>query len=913
MRVANRVVGTICALALLLLMPVGGAPAGAVGDPDRSSDPASASAPGRRPNILLIVSDDQAWSVFSRKLMPSVYEQLVDRGVLFKRAYVNTSLCCPSRAEILTGLYEHNTGVDDNDVPLTRPTIVEALKDRGYRTYLAGKYLNSWNSCEPRPEFDEWACVVSHEPSSNSLKDPVVNVNGSWRTLFGYQPDVLGSILADDIQSTPDDQPFLALFAPTTPHLPADDPRYASMEVSPPRGRAFDSNTLSGNAPRFARRTPLTQDEIRKSDERYVAMARATRSFDDAVSSLLGALGGREQDTMVIYISDNGFLYGEHRRFGKNDAWEEAMRVPMVVRYPAALAPAQAFATNALVQNVDIAPTIADLAGFPWGADGRSFLPLVSRDRLSIRSAALLEHCRGVSRGTLDCSGLLFEGANTNTPGFVGLVTPRYKYVRYDDGSTQLVDLGRDPRELRNLLGARRSSGNKRAVAVARRMGDEIASLTRTAAVTTIAAGPGPLDTRVATFRYFSPSLTAQYRCRLTRDGRAGAWEPCQGETITYSDLADGRYRFEVAGSDGAGRPDPTPATREFTVVTRRGPPVVLGAHPPAVIQERSATFTYTSVPTSAPFICRLVSAGDEGTWTACPPEGITFTDLADGNHTFEILARDPATNRVSDPATAWSFRVDNAGPVVTFLDAPAVSTRSDRADFRFFLDEGISGGVRCSIDGGQAADCTSGTFRADRLRGGLHTLTIAATDPSGNRSETPYTWEVDRDRPAVGIKGGPNPISSDRDAVFDLWSDASPAFFLCRLDSDPWMPCFTAAQMTSLAQGKHRFVALALDAALNRSEQVVFRWTVDAIAPGLVLTGSPEQGATTTSHEARFDIAANEPVTYFCSLDGAPHVQCGPHPSYTGLGAGEHSFSAYVVDHADNASIDVGRTWTVT
>ena len=78
--------------------------------------------------------------------------------MLFKRAYVNTSLCCPSRAQIITGLYEHHTGVDTNAVPLERPTIVEALHDIGYRTMLAGKYLNSW-ACTPRPEFDRWACV----------------------------------------------------------------------------------------------------------------------------------------------------------------------------------------------------------------------------------------------------------------------------------------------------------------------------------------------------------------------------------------------------------------------------------------------------------------------------------------------------------------------------------------------------------------------------------------------------------------------------------------------------------------------------------------------------------------------------------------------------------------------------------
>ena len=109
MKAVRGPVGLICALALFAMLPFVGGSATAAGS-------MGAAASETRPNILLIVSDDQAWSTFSRKLMPSVYGQLVDQGVLFRRAYVNTSLCCPSRAEILTGLYEHNTGVDANEV-----------------------------------------------------------------------------------------------------------------------------------------------------------------------------------------------------------------------------------------------------------------------------------------------------------------------------------------------------------------------------------------------------------------------------------------------------------------------------------------------------------------------------------------------------------------------------------------------------------------------------------------------------------------------------------------------------------------------------------------------------------------------------------------------------------------------------
>src|SRR5688572_30358348 len=107
-----------------------------------------------RPNVLIVMSDDQAHSTYNRSLMPGVFSELVDEGVAFDRAYINTPLCCPSRAQTLTGLNEHHSGVTDNQSqPLDRPTIVEAVQAAGYRTMLAGKYLNS-DSCRPRPEFD---------------------------------------------------------------------------------------------------------------------------------------------------------------------------------------------------------------------------------------------------------------------------------------------------------------------------------------------------------------------------------------------------------------------------------------------------------------------------------------------------------------------------------------------------------------------------------------------------------------------------------------------------------------------------------------------------------------------------------------------------------------------------------------
>ena len=151
--------------------------------------------------------------------------QIADQGVLFDDTYVNTSLCCPSRSQMLTGLYATDTDVSSNFDQLERPTLVQALHDSGYRTLLAGKYLNSWPSCDPRPEFDRSLCVSGEEPSGLSLLNPYINVDGTWTQFTRWQTDILSEQAADFINTTPADQPFFVMYTPMSPHLPADEAR----------------------------------------------------------------------------------------------------------------------------------------------------------------------------------------------------------------------------------------------------------------------------------------------------------------------------------------------------------------------------------------------------------------------------------------------------------------------------------------------------------------------------------------------------------------------------------------------------------------------------------------------------------------------------------------------------------------
>jgi arylsulfatase A-like enzyme len=893
-----------CALAVAAAAP-GMAPSAS---PTRAAGVSTAPGDARRPNILLLISDDQAWSTFSRDLMPTTFRELVDQGILFKRAYVDTSLCCPSRAQILTGLFERHTGVDANAVPLDRPTIVQALHDEGYRTMLAGKYLNSWETCGPRPEFDRWACVGAPEPSTYSLLNPWINEDGEWQRRNGYQPDILADDVVEFVESTPDDQPFFAMYSPTTPHLPADDPRYDSMTVSPPHGPTFDKDTMTARSPFYARRGPLTSEEIHDADARFVRMSHAVRSLDDAVGHILDGLGDRTRDTLVVYLSDNGFLFGEHRRFGKTDAYEESVRVPMIVRYPALLDPEDAFTSRALVSNIDIAPSLAELAGSDWNADGRSFVPLLDGSARSIRSAVLIEHCQGVSNGTPPCSGLSFFAHQTRAGGYRGVVTSRYKFVQYDDGDRELFDLQRDPLESHNLIGR---PGLASTLASLR---SKLASLEAENVDTTIVTGPWPAHdgpSRAAAFTFFSPSRFSTYRCRLTHEGVPDPWRSCNDGSAAMGNLEDGDYTFEVAGTDEVGHLDPTPASRSFTIASS-GTPVSIGRHPPVAQASGDASFSFSSPVTNAEFGCRLSSAfGPGAAWESCSGTA-AYHDLADGTWSFEVRARPPGATTWTAPPAGWVFRVDRTGPTFLLASGPDDITSSREARLRFVPAGDVAGTIHCQLDGSRRTDCSDGTFSASGLAKGPHTVRVTATDALGNLGVTLFTWTIDFGAPKVRIAKGPERYTSAADAAFRFTSKSDTPLFICRLDGLPEMPCDDDVSFEQLGEGPHTLRVWGLDAAWNRTAPIVYRWTVDTIPPGLLLSGTPEDGAVSSATTASFDIWQSEPGALFCSLDGADFLPCATPVVYLGLVDGTHTFEVYVQDRAGNVSITASRSWIV-
>jgi hypothetical protein len=392
----------------------------------------------------------------------------------------------------------------------------------------------------------------------------------------------------------------------------------------------------------------------------------------------------------------------------------------------------------------------------------------------------------------------------------------------------------------------------------------------------------------------------------------ADPWHTCDGRSDAIGNLSDGSYTFEVAGIDEAGRVDPTPASRRFTIASS-GPPVSIGGHPAAAQTSGNVSFSFSSPVGGATFGCRLSPAfGPRADWVPCSGSA-NYQDLEDGSWSFEVRAQAPGTQTWTSPPAGWLVRIDNAGPGFALAQGPGSITSSRQATFGFVPTEGVVGATTCRLDGGGGTDCGNGRFVVAGLPKGSHTVRIAAADALGNVGVTSFTWTIDFGAPKIRIVKRPDRFTSIAEATFRLTSSSEPALFLCKLDGFPEMPCDDDMVFGSLGEGLHALTVWGLDAAMNRARPVSYRWAVDTIPPGLLLTGLPEDGAVTPDPTASFDIWKSEPGVTYCSLDGAEFAPCATPVVYLGLSAGPHSFEVYVQDRAGNVSITASRNWTVS
>jgi len=404
-----------------------------------------------RPDVVVIVTDDQRWDML--EAMPVVQRELVGKGITFRNAFVVNPECCPSRASILTGRYSHGTGVYTNDGPTgfrafnDSATMATWLHSAGYRTALVGKYLNHYRGPEAPPGWDQWTAYSG----PYSYYDYTLAENGELERLGNgpedYSTDVLARRAVELIRRTPSDEPLFLYFSPFAPHPPAiPAPRHqdALPHLASYRPPSYSEDDVS-DKPGWLRAIPPISAEQRAFVERSrLSQHRALLAVDDAVGTILGALraAGRLSRSMVIYLSDNGHAWGEHRWIYKGVPYEEVIRIPLVIRYDPLIQEPRT--DDHLVGNIDVAPTVSELVGATArGADGRSLLPLLLRDGAPFRSRLLIEHVSAPRRG----------GQLPASPTFCALRTTSRSYVRYETGDEELYLLDRDPYQLRNRAG----------------------------------------------------------------------------------------------------------------------------------------------------------------------------------------------------------------------------------------------------------------------------------------------------------------------------------------------------------------------------------------------------------------------------------------------------------------------------
>jgi arylsulfatase A-like enzyme len=432
------------------------------------SSPAASSA-RPRPNIVVVLVDDMRWDELGAAGHPFVQTPNMDRlareGARFLNAFATTPLCSPSRASFLTGQYPHTNGIIDNTARPSHQmqTFPRVLQRAGYLTAFFGKW-HMGNDDSPRPGFDHWVAM----PGQGEAIDPQLNVDGERIKASGYVTDLLTDYVERFIQRA-GDRPFLVYLAHKAIHpnvvqrddgsvgaLPGQPGGFVAAErhrgryagrVMPRRASAFKPPVGKpallrriGDLPPLGRETATTDEEIRGRLEMLLAV-------DDSLGRILAALEkkGTLDDTVVVFTSDHGYFYGEHglseeRRL----AYEEAIRIPFLVRYPQVV---QAGVTpSEMVLSLDLALTLIELAGAtqPSGAPvhGRSLVPIFKHAARGWRSSFLIEYF----------SDTVFP--RVHTMGYAAVRTTRHKYIEYQelDGMNELYDLEADPYEERNLI-----------------------------------------------------------------------------------------------------------------------------------------------------------------------------------------------------------------------------------------------------------------------------------------------------------------------------------------------------------------------------------------------------------------------------------------------------------------------------
>jgi arylsulfatase A-like enzyme len=443
-----------------------------------------------RPNILFIMTDDHAAHAIgaygSRVNETPHLDRLAREGALLQNVFATNSICTPSRAAILTGQYSHMNGVTVfNRFDSARPTVARLLQQAGYFTGMIGK----WHLGSDPAGFDRWEIL----PGQGAYRNPLFYTATGEKTYTGrYVTDVITDLAIEFLEKRPAGKPFFLMVHHKAPHRPwepdpeqaarfaarripepvtfwdsyatrtdalrenrqrvADDLTRRDLKLPPPPGLVGPELTSwlttkpdSVTIDREGSSVTLTGEAlVRWKYQRYMQDYLATvQSVDDGVGRLLGFLdrNGLAKNTMVVYTSDQGFFLGDHGLYDKRFMYEESLRMPFLVRWPAAVK--SGTKSGAIALNIDFAPTFLEAAGLPPSSSmqGRSLLPILrGRPPSDWRRSMYYRYYH--------------DPGDHNTRAHYGVRTPTHKLIHFwKKDQWELFDLANDPFELHNLYG----------------------------------------------------------------------------------------------------------------------------------------------------------------------------------------------------------------------------------------------------------------------------------------------------------------------------------------------------------------------------------------------------------------------------------------------------------------------------
>jgi N-acetylglucosamine-6-sulfatase len=420
-----------------------------------------------KPNIIFILSDDHRYDFmgFMNKV-PFLETPAMDRiardGVHIQNAFVSTSLCSPSRASILTGQYTHHHGVIDNQSNVADSVMFfpQYLQEAGYETSFFGKWHMGEHHANPRKGFNHWVSFTGQGVYYN----PTLNINGENIEYKDstYISDLLTEKALEFLKNRNTGKPFFMYLSHKGVHsefMPAKrhNNRYKNGQVAyppsmfPPGHPKNRNDSIRYNfddVPHWVKEQRYSwhgvdymYDGAISFEEFYIKYCETLLGVDESIEAVLNYLEENDllKNTIVFYMGDNGFSFGEHGLIDKRQAYEESMRVPLVMMGPG-ITPGSTL--KHMIQNIDIAPTMLELAGYsvPRNMDGLSFKKLLDEEVVTWRDTIYYEY--------------FWERPFPQTPTVFAVRTNKYKYIRYHGvwDINELFDLENDPWEMNNLI-----------------------------------------------------------------------------------------------------------------------------------------------------------------------------------------------------------------------------------------------------------------------------------------------------------------------------------------------------------------------------------------------------------------------------------------------------------------------------